>query len=98
MSTLVNMWRTDGAAHRAVPSGIQSHVLICILHSMLTRPVGLREAIFSGFASKDYAEKSHFDTTGNGATMGLWCSPADDGTVICCIKMALLRIILTCKP
>ena len=41
---------------------------------MLTRFVGLREATFSGFASKDYAEKSHFDMRDNGATMGLRCS------------------------
>jgi hypothetical protein len=77
MTTLVNKWRTDGAASKAVPSGI---VLISILvvHSILARLVGLREAIFSRFASKDYAEKSHFDTTDNGATMGLRCS---DGVI-----------------
>ena len=45
---------------------------------MLSRLVGLREATFSGFASKDYAKKSHFDMRDNGATMGLRCS---DGVI-----------------
>jgi hypothetical protein len=30
--------------------------------------------ILSGYASKDYAEKSHFDQFDNGATVGLRCS------------------------
>ena len=80
MPTLANKWRTDGAEHKAVPSGINpgARVPICIFQSMLTRLVGLREATFSGFASKDYAEKTHFDTKDNGATMGLRCS---DGVI-----------------
>ena len=45
---------------------------------ILTRLVGLSEAIFSGFASRDYAEKSHFDMTDNDATVGLRCS---DGVI-----------------
>ncbi len=40
---------------------------------MLTCLIGLRNAIFSGFATQDYAELSHFDLTDNGATLGLRC-------------------------
>jgi hypothetical protein len=35
--------------------------------------IGFRNTIFSGFASYDYVELSHFDMTDNGATIGVWC-------------------------
>ena len=40
--------------------------------------IGFRNAIFSGFASYDYAELSHFDMTDNGATIGVRCSEGVD--------------------
>ena len=61
----------NAAMHNAVPSGV---TLRAVFDQELMYLIGLRNAIFSGFATRDYAEKSHFDRSDNGATLGLRCS------------------------